>query len=192
MLETKKIILSKIHTYKKRRNELRAEYGNGWHYNKEYARRSRTITARLAAYVFYYNDWDFRHRVLKVIHNHVCIFLGMDNGKFRNLKELPTPTEKLGIRIFCKFVLENIEFGITGRTINEFVGSTATNNKYSWYIRSTYNKSLLKHPERREVYKKFREYFKEVGSIDLQKEIEKFPNRYILERRKYHKKIARS
>lgn len=220
-MKTKKIILSKIHTYEKRRSEIHEEHKKRkkalsveYHkkvatlkkslyeehvkktksINGEYIKRVATIRKSLASYNTLYKDWDFRQRLLSVVHEHVCSFSRMENGTIRNLNfKKISPAEKLAISVFCKFVLENINFGITSNVINEFLGfETPATYRSASKIRLRFTRSFKEHPENSKTYAGFKRYFKDYhGEEDLQKEINKFPDTYIRARNRA-KKIARS
>lgn len=147
---------SHIWEYKRRRGELREKYGvkNGLGAPQIYKEKVYNINLKIRGWQKMIEDIEKRDNQLIAIANHLCYFLGIN---IKNSINYTDKKHRLARNIYYKYCLEN---NISATLVAEYVG--ASRGDIAARGRLSFNKSFEKHPENRDVYRRWETYINEI------------------------------
>lgn len=157
----RKDVQHNLYIYEERLAELRDKYGwiNGRKAHPLYAIESRNLKRGIRRYKRLIMEIDKRQNQIVGIANMLCIFLGKN---VKNSAQDMSVDMKIARGMYYKYCLEE---GICGSVISEYVGAHPNTAAKG---RMAFTKSFIAHPERKELYYRWKEYIE--SYIEMYKE----------------------
>lgn len=156
---------SKLLTYEKRREAIRARYSN-WVRNKEYLSKSRRLAKTIANIRRQINRIGKKEDALKLAHKQFCEFMHVQTIRGKGKTKDKTiygggfsgDKKKLIVArwVFCKYAIEKL--GISGTLVSDFLG--AKEIAYAGRARKMLTKKFAEKGIHYEQWKKTTAYLK--------------------------------